>query len=83
MENIETGKDGSQERCCVCGNEHRRKDLLMKCDYCTRVVHQKQCAGIGKITTFPWGDAGTSTDDVTLEDLEGALESAAGQCQDP
>ena len=54
VEGIEMGKDGSQERCCVCGNEHRQRDPLMKCDYCPRVVHQKQCAGIGKNHRIPF-----------------------------
>ena len=48
VEDIETGKDGSHERCCVCGNEHRQRDPLMKCDYCPRVAHQKQCVGMGR-----------------------------------
>ena len=26
----------------------------MKCDYCPRVVHQKQCAGIGKNHRIPF-----------------------------
>ena len=54
VEDIEMGKDGLHERCCVCGNEHRRKDPLMKCDYCPRVVHQKQCAGIGRNHKIPF-----------------------------
>ena len=54
VEDIEMGKDGSHERCCVCRNEHRRKDPLMKCDYCPRVVHQKQCAGIRRNHKVPF-----------------------------
>ena len=53
VEGIEMGKDGSHEQCCVCGNEHRRKDPLMKCDYCPRVVHQKQCAGLSRNHKVP------------------------------
>ena len=48
------GKDGPHEWCCVCGNEHRQGDPLMKCDYCPRVVHQKQCAGIGRNHKIPF-----------------------------
>ena len=51
---IEMGKDGSHERWCVCGNKHRKRDTLMKCDYCPRVVHQKQCAGIGRNQKIPF-----------------------------
>ena len=54
VEDIEMGRDGSHERCCVCGNEHRRKDPLMKCDYCPRVVHQKQCAGLSRNQKVPF-----------------------------
>ena len=45
VEGIEMGKDGSHERCCVCGSEHRQRDPLMKCDYCLRVAHQKTMCG--------------------------------------
>ena len=54
MEDVEMGGDGSHERCCACGNEHRRRDPLMTCDYCPRVLHQNQCAGIGKTHKIPF-----------------------------
>ena len=53
-QNVEMGKDGSHERCSLCGNEHRKRDPLMKVDHCPGAIHQKQCAKINRNYKIPF-----------------------------
>ena len=38
------GKDGSHENCSACGNGSYKRDKLIMCDYCPRVLHLRRCA---------------------------------------